>query len=405
MHLKLNQSTNEYNYVLYTYGNNRFGQIGNESCQCDNTHEPTKIEEFLSNKNISLSAGPRNSIVINDGNIYATGNFRHLGNPEDSDFVLKHITYDEDIIDISSNEDRTIALTDTNKLIVWGSGELEGDKLSNNNIFDVSNTVLENVSIKHVYAYYDYFFVIDDNGKAYGWGTNYNGTLGIDIITYITDPTSLRKGEIPDGVKLVQISGATMFCLGLGDDGKIYGWGTNQTFYPGSDTPFIGLLGIGDEPLNENNIQLSPICISDYEGSKLNGLNIKQISVGEDHVLALDDKGDVYAWGVNDTGQLGDGTTTNISMPIKLDISNIKQISAGGAHSMALNSNGKILTWGNNDFAQLGLGENASTKKVPTELNTLDYDQYDVKYIGAGFYHSMILSTTKDDSNIDTSYT
>ena len=67
------------------------------------------------------------------------------------------------------------------------------------------------------------------------------------------------------------------------------------------------------------------------------------IAAGGDHTLALKSDGTVWAWGSNHTGQLGDGTTTNRSAPVKINgLSNIIAIAAGNTHSLAINDQGRV---------------------------------------------------------------
>src|SRR5439155_4654741 len=61
------------------------------------------------------------------------------------------------------------------------------------------------------------------------------------------------------------------------------------------------------------------------------------ISVGETHRLALKADGTVWAWGRNGNGQLGNGTTTDASSPVRVSALNgVTAVAAGGLHSLAL---------------------------------------------------------------------
>lgn len=90
--------------------------------------------------------------------------------------------------------------------------------------------------------------------------------------------------------------------------------------------------------------------------------NVTLISAGSDFALALLSDcggcgGTVVAWGDNSHGQLGDGTTTNSSVPVPVvGLTGVKAISAGGAHALALLANGTVMAWGSNSNGQLGDG-------------------------------------------------
>jgi hypothetical protein len=84
--------------------------------------------------------------------------------------------------------------------------------------------------------------------------------------------------------------------------------------------------------------------------------NIVAICAGDNHSLALDANGCVWAWGLNDSGQLGDGGTEAASgLPVMV-LTNILQIAAGSSHSLAVDRAGKLWTWGSDSAEQLGDG-------------------------------------------------
>jgi alpha-tubulin suppressor-like RCC1 family protein len=85
---------------------------------------------------------------------------------------------------------------------------------------------------------------------------------------------------------------------------------------------------------------------------------VKAITAGADHSLALTGKGTVLAWGRNDNGQLGDGTTDQRNTPVavckdRASLSGVKAIAAGNSHSLALMNDGTALAWGTTTWARL----------------------------------------------------
>ena len=73
---------------------------------------------------------------------------------------------------------------------------------------------------------------------------------------------------------------------------------------------------------------------------------VASIAVGQDHVLALTRHGHIYAWGRNHQGQLGDGTTIDRATPVHVPVPETTQVAAGNACSAALTASGTPLTWG-----------------------------------------------------------
>jgi alpha-tubulin suppressor-like RCC1 family protein len=84
----------------------------------------------------------------------------------------------------------------------------------------------------------------------------------------------------------------------------------------------------------------SPIAVSGFSG-------VSGVSAGKTHSLALLENGTVMAWGSNENGQLGNGTTTPSAVPIAVSgLSEVKAISAGSKQSVALLKNGTVMAWG-----------------------------------------------------------
>ena len=96
---------------------------------------------------------------------------------------------------------------------------------------------------------------------------------------------------------------------------------------------------------------------------------ISQISCGAAHTLALDNAGNVWAWGSNATGALGDNTTIDKKYAVKVrnpantaDLANIARVSAGGINgypgfSAAVAKDGTIYVWGSNSNGVLANSE------------------------------------------------
>lgn len=105
--------------------------------------------------------------------------------------------------------------------------------------------------------------------------------------------------------------------------------------------------------------------------ARVDGLvDIIDIAAGGCHTLALDARGGLWAWGFNTAGQIGDGTTTNRTTPVKV-ADGVSAIGAGYAHSLAVKTDGSLWTWGANSSGQLGLGD-TSNRTSPAEVEDLE---------------------------------
>ena len=107
------------------------------------------------------------------------------------------------------------------------------------------------------------------------------------------------------------------------------------------------------------------------------------------HNVALKNNGTLWAWGENDYGQLGDGTTYGKSVPVQVGTdTDWEVISAGIFHTMALKTDGSLWTWGDNEYGQLGNGT-TENGLLPTQVGT----DMDWEMIDGGGYYSIALKT------------
>ncbi len=122
--------------------------------------------------------------------------------------------------------------------------------------------------------------------------------------------------------------------------------------------------------------------------------NIVDIKCGAYHSLTLTTSGEVYAWGWNDSGLIGNGSHENQLLPMILDGFDgevVKSISCGSFHSLALTESGRVFSWGWNESGQLGIGSHLDS-------NTPKLIEIDVKIekISSGYSHSLLLSCDGD---------
>jgi alpha-tubulin suppressor-like RCC1 family protein len=112
------------------------------------------------------------------------------------------------------------------------------------------------------------------------------------------------------------------------------------------------------------------------------------VAAGASHTLALRDDGTVWAWGYSGYGQIGDGFTSNRASPVQLALTDIVAIAAGEYHSVALEADGTVWTWGRNHLGQLGDGTTTNSSS-PVVIGTLS----GITAIAAGTSHTLVLKS------------
>jgi alpha-tubulin suppressor-like RCC1 family protein len=101
--------------------------------------------------------------------------------------------------------------------------------------------------------------------------------------------------------------------------------------------------------------------------------------------------GDLYAWGYNVNGGMGDGTVANKNTITKINAfdKNVKSISCSGGnynHCVVLTTDNRIFTWGGNNYGQCGQGNNTAIKQTPTEISVSGQTPVKAIATGAGSY-------------------
>lgn len=183
------------------------------------------------------------------------------------------------------------------------------------------------------------------------FGANGYGQLGNGTATNSSIPVT-----VAETFSAVSIGGA--HSIGLKSDGTVWSWGNNASGQ------------LGRETLNTT----TPIQVTTPDGVGA----FTAIAAGGNHTLALDNLGNVWAWGLNSSGQLGNNTLVNQNIPVRVltsdgvtPLSGVTAIAAGGAFSLVLKSDGTVWAWGSNSTGQLG-DTTQVTKITPVQVLTSD---------------------------------
>ncbi|WP_052314851.1 cell wall-binding repeat-containing protein [Desulfosporosinus meridiei] len=121
--------------------------------------------------------------------------------------------------------------------------------------------------------------------------------------------------------------------------------------------------------------------------------NFIAASGGSQSMLALNSDGTVWGWGINQNGQIGDGTTNTKPYRVKVTgLADVKAIASGTTHSVALQKDGDVFTWGSNFSGELGNGT-LKESFLPVQVTGLS----DVKAVSAGTLFTVAL---KNDGTV-----
>lgn len=259
------------------------------------------------------------------------------------------------IVQIATSNSDGYALTSTGHVWGWGVnsyGELGDGKTTPYDTGAVEVDFPAGVKITSLAnpMPFDAGIAIDSTGHVWGWGLNGDSDLCLSGLE-ITRPQQIPLGDVTlaTGARTHALfdSHGTVYACGGGDAGELGNGSTNPTSTP---TPVMGL------PAGEKVTALT----SSWEGSG-----------------ALLADGSYYNWGYNAAGQLGDGTTANSAVPVKVDLpETVTQVFQGGSgakngQTITILSDGSIWTWGANSMGQLGIGTRVqSTTPVKVHVPT-----------------------------------
>jgi hypothetical protein len=231
---------------------------------------------------------------------------------------------------------------------------------------------------------------IDNNSNVWFWGNNVNGQFGNQTNSGIYVPTIISSLINITNVKISDFG-----CLGLDISRNVWFWGNNVK----------GQLGNG----STETVYYNPTIISSLS-------NITKIAIGYYGCLALDISGNVWFWGSNATGQVGNGnsgkTSTPSNPPTTLStyytptqvlglVKNIKSIEIGYYSCLALDTSGHVWPWGYNINGQILVitnGTSAITYKYyePLDLSGFYINANAIQNIAIGYYGCLAIDISSN---------
>ena len=230
---------------------------------------------------------------------------------------------------VSAGDDHLVLLTEGGNVLCWGKNNL-GQLGDGTNVDRETPAMVTNLAnIVSVKAGAAYALALQQDGTVLAWGENYYGQLGngdnaaSSTPVHVVGLSSVRK-----------IAAGPYRGAALKEDGTVWTWGYDH-YANGQDI--------------SNN---TPVQVSDLT-------DVIDIAVGYEHVVAVKADGTVWAWGSNYSGQIGNGSPTSAFIASPVQVSNLAsatKVVSNFDHSLAILSDGTVWAWGENNLGQLGDG-------------------------------------------------
>lgn len=299
-----------------------------------------------------IAGGNVHSLAVNEkGELYAWGD-NLKGQLGDGTFIGKvvptRIGIASNWTEIAVSSTNSAAINSDGELYTWGSnqyGQLGNDTASITPT-KIPTRIGNDTDWKYVSSGFYFSMALKTNGELYGWGWNalWGGRLGDG-----TNVNKYKPTRILDASNWKQISSSFGHSLAVNTKGELYAWGLNAN----------GRLGDGTTT-NRNRITRIGTD-SDW----------KHVSATGGGSMAIKNNGELFTWGSNFAGQLGDGTTKNRNTPTRIGgtASDWKHIAGGVAHGLGIYGKGELYAWGSNFYGEVGDGTNENRRFIPVQIN------------------------------------
>jgi len=336
---------------LYGIGRNYYGNLGDGTTidrkKLVKIMEGTKFKEVT-----TMSRGSCYAIDI-EGNLWGWGNNENyqLGDgTNNTRLVPIKIKEGTKFKRISGGISHALAIDEDGKLWTWGkAGKYPLKEWWEEPNSAVPVPILSDMNFKEIVAGNCFNLAIDKDGYLWAWGHNGYGSLGdgttIDRYTIVPIKNEMKFKEIVVGSDVNSI-------FAIDEEGKLWGWGENAE----------GELGVGTVSK-----QISPIIIK--EGTKFKK---GAICIGGDsnvaHSLIIDENGNLWACGRNtNSGVLGNNSKLSFQTPVLIkNGTKFKEVACSRHNSYAIDEEGNLWAWGDNEYGLL-LNETVPLSRVPIQ--------------------------------------
>jgi alpha-tubulin suppressor-like RCC1 family protein len=214
---------------------------------------------------------------------------------------------------------------------------------------------------------------LTSTGEAWCRGSNAFGQMGDGTRT--NSPDAFTRVQAPAGTRFRRLAVSSRAACGVTEDGRVLCWGSN----------FNGELGTGGAAGTD---ALVPVPAATQAGTRFTA-----IGAGEYHFCAAAEDGSAWCWGENSDGQAGNGAAGGeVRTPARVQApagTAFVEVSGGASHSCGSTAAGDVYCWGFNDDGEVGDGTTAA-RPVPARALMPAGVRADVAT--AGTYHACALT-------------
>jgi len=363
--------------AVYAWGGNNTGQLGDGTTT--ERHEPvaTGLPAGVQVSKVATEAYGSMALTT-DGEVYGWGTNQcwqlAVGDPtitgQDPILLDLNQPVGTRFTDIAAGyTGHRLALTSDGTVIAWGAdseGQAGNGTEHHYCLYDtVTSELPAGVRATAIAAGYDASYAVTSDNRLYAWGRNNQGQLGDGTGTDRHSPATV---DLPTDAAVLQVVAGRQFAAALAADGTVYAWGSNH----------FGQLGSTNAPEDPHP---TPVAVP-----LPSGVDVIQLSAGNYHLLALTTDGSVITWGN------GEHTIAEVTMPADTVVRSVQAGKQGS--NLILTTTGRVLAWGDNDFGRLGDG---TTIDRPTPVAVHLPTGAPVVALATGWWHAMAVTSPLRD--------
>lgn len=333
--------------ALFAWGNNTSGTLGTN----DQAYRSSPVQIGTSSWT-GVATGITHTVAIrSDGGLFTWGNNANgeLGSSSrvhrSSPVQVGTGSWNK----VGSGFNHVLATLSTGALFTWGLGTT--GQLGSGAAASRSSPVQVGASSwSQVGAGTSWSLAIRTDGSLFSWGFNAAGNLGVGDLLNKSSPVQVGTSSWT----LITTNSSSMSApMAVRTDGRLFIWGQQYN----GDPQLYALPNLRFTAIS------SPVVVTAYTET------FNDVCVGASHVTSIRSDSKLFTWGLNTSGQLGDGTAVSRSVPVQIGTGNWNDVNTAGTHTVALNSNNNLFTWGLNTTGQLGDGTIIS-KSSPVQIGS-----------------------------------